>query len=189
MSIKDLLFWQPTRDYLKSITHTVTGRRLLVIINYCIWIFLFIVSFRLIRSNPNVFWQILLATIFAEIVERVIKAKVFWKRPLFERKDPLPQGLVKAWYQSGSFPSGHTSKAVFFLLFILQYHVLNPIIYLFITLPLLFFRVLVGFHYPIDLFGGLIVGIFSWVLVRGLFFPPFLVESVHSLFNFVFFIH
>ncbi|MCL4384368.1 phosphatase PAP2 family protein [Patescibacteria group bacterium] len=188
MTPKGLLFWQPSHDYLRLLTKTATGRRFLVIVNYCIWVFLFLVSFHLIRFQANIFWQLLLATTIAEFVERLVKARLFWKRPLFERKDPIPHGLVKTWYQTGSFPSGHTSKAVFFLLFLLQYPVLNPILYLVVVVPLLCFRVLMGFHYPIDILGGILVGLLSWSVVHNLVFSPYLVESVHLIFNTVFFI-
>ncbi len=184
-----ILFWQPQRDYLRSLSHTLWGKKTLVVLNYLIWFYLFYVSYRLIKTDANIFWQIAIACIIAEVIERLLKAKIFWKRPLFEHRDQIPPGLVKKWYQTGSFPSGHTSKAVFFFLFILHYHVMSPIIYLLITIPLLLFRVLVGFHYPIDMLGGLIVGISSWLVVYQLTFPRFLIESIHKIFNFVFFIH
>lgn len=187
--LKSIFFWQPRNDYLRLMTKNTFGKKSLIILNYLIWLFLFYISYLLIKSQTNIFWQILLATIIAEIFERLIKAKVFWKRPLFKRKDPVPDGLVKKWYETGSFPSGHTSKAVFFLLFIIQYQTINPMLFLAVTVPLLFFRVMVGFHYPIDLLGGLVVGLTSWILVHQLVFPPFLVESIRRIFNFVFLIH
>ena len=189
MTKNGIWFWQPTTDYLKIATQSVLGRRLVIIANYLIWLFLFFISYRLIRFSANLFWQILVATIIAEIIERTIKSRVSWKRPLFERKDLLPGGLVKSWYQSGSFPSGHTSKAVFFFLMALQYSIINPFVFIVVTVPLLLFRVLVGFHYPIDMIGGVFVGLFSWLIVHQITFPPFLVESIHQIFNIVFFIH
>ena len=186
--MKSVFFWQPKHDFLKTMLKSRFGKKCLIIGNYLIWTFLFYISYRLIRFQTNIFWQILVATIIAEITERFIKSKVFWKRPLFERKDPLPPGLVKSWYMTGSFPSGHTTKACFFFLFILQYHIISPAIYLSVTIPLILFRVIVGFHYPIDLLGGLIIGIIAWYLVHQLTFPPVLVESIRPIFNFVFLI-
>jgi membrane-associated phospholipid phosphatase len=90
---------------------------------------------------------------------------------------------VERWYKTGSFPSGHTMKAVFFLLFILQYQVFSPVIYLLITISLLSFRVLAGFHYPIDMLGGLVLGLSIWLTTYRLQFPPFLVNFIRTIFN------
>lgn len=184
-----LLFWQPRTDFLQFFLKTRQCRRLLVILNYLIWLFLFFISYLLIRYKTNIFWQILTATVLAEVIERGIKSFVFWKRPLFTRQDPIPPGLVKSWYQTGSFPSGHTTKATYFFLFLLQNSVFSPIAYLLGVVPLIFFRVIVGFHYPIDLLGGIIVGAISWLIVHSLIFPSSMVEFIRIIFNFVFFIH
>lgn len=188
MTLHSLFFWQPHTDYLKKLIATFRGKELLIFLNYGIWPFLFFVSYLLIKNDTNIFWQILFATIVAEIVEKFIKSKVFWKRPMFLRQDPVPPGLVKKWYETGSFPSGHTTKAVFFGLFLLQYGLFHPS-YLFIVLPLLLFRVLVGFHYPIDVLGGIAIGTTTWLLVRFIQMPEVLNNLVRVIFNFVFLIH
>jgi membrane-associated phospholipid phosphatase len=53
---------------------------------------------------------------------------------------------------------------------------------------LLLFRVLAGFHYPIDVIGGILIGTLLWLITHQLIFPLFLVETVRTIFNFVFFI-
>ncbi|MCX6726507.1 MAG: phosphatase PAP2 family protein, partial [Candidatus Shapirobacteria bacterium] len=151
MKPKSILFWQSKFDFLKYLESFAIGKINLIIFNYAIWFFLFYLSFSLIKFNINIFWQILFATISAEIIERIIKSKVYWRRPMFARHDTTPVGLVDKWYKTGSFPSGHTIKAVFFFLFCLQYHIFLPIAFLAIVTPLLFFRILIGFHYPIDM--------------------------------------
>jgi membrane-associated phospholipid phosphatase len=187
-SIKSILFWQPKRDYLRWFEKTIFGKKTLIVLNYIIWLFFFFVSFLLIKTNTNIFWQILFATIIAEVIERFIKSKVYWCRPLFTRKDKTPIGLIDRWYKTGSFPSGHTIKAIYFFLFIIQYHVFSPVLFLVIVLPLLTFRVIIGFHYPIDMIGGIVVGWLIWLSSKWIILPLFLTQIIKTIFNFVFFI-
>ena len=188
MNKKSLFFWQPSVDYLRLLSSTKLGRLSLIILNYAIWVFFFYLSFLLIRTNFSIFWQLFFATIIAETVERLIKKKVFWRRPMFVRHDLTPTGLVDKWYRSGAFPSGHTIKAAFFLLFILQYPVFSIPLFLAICLSLLFFRILVGFHYPIDVLGGALIGLLIWIPVHLINFSPSLNYYLQLIFNTLFFI-
>lgn len=138
----------------------------MIFLNYFIWIFFIFVSFLLVFKDINIFWQLFVCTLFGEIIEKYGKSHALWKRPFFARHDHVPTGLVESWYETGSFPSGHTLKATYFFLFTLQYGVISPVIFLGIVIPLLLFRVLVGFHYPIDMFGGAIFGFLLWFLVK-----------------------
>lgn len=183
---KKFLFWQPKTDYLRWFQKTNFRQKILIVLNYIIWLFFFFVSFILIKSKINIFWQILFATIIAEIIERIVKKKVTWCRPMFEHKDETPAGLVDSWYKTGSFPSGHTIKAVYFFLFILQYQIINPYLFLVFVLPLLTFRVLVGFHYPIDMIGGVFLGFTIWFMSKGIILPSNLTNIVQQVFNFIF---
>ena len=182
------LFWQPKFDFLKALNRTRFGKYSVIFLNYAIWLFLFYISFLLIRFQTNIFWQILIATVTGELIEKYGKSHALWRRPLYERNDKTPTGLVDRWYKTGSFPSGHTIKAVFFFLFILQYHVFSPSLYLGITLPLLFFRILIGFHYPIDMLGGCLMGVIIWFATRQIVFPSLLTQIIRDIFNFVFLI-
>lgn len=183
MFLKSILFWQPRQSLFKILCRTSFGTKILIILNYLIWLILFFVSYLLIKSDANIFWQLLLATLFAEIIERFSKAFLFWSRPISKYKHNLPKGLVKSWYDTGSFPSGHTSKAFFFLLFLHQYQLFDINIFLIVTIPLLLFRVAVGFHYPIDILGGLFVGYISWLISKEIIFPPFLVDFIKNIFD------
>lgn len=184
----NFLFWQPKTDYLRLLSSSKFGRQILVFLNYAIWLFFFYLSYLLIKSHFYLFWTLLLATLLAELIERLIKKKVFWRRPMFLRHDQTPSGLVDKWYRSGAFPSGHTIKATFFFLLLLSFPVFPLWIFFLIVIPLLFFRVLVGFHYPADILGGFIIGTLVWLLIFSLkIITPF--DSLFSLiFNFVFFI-
>lgn len=181
-------FWQPKTDYLRLLSSTLFGRYLLILLNYSIWIFFFYLSYLLIKNNFLTFWQLLFATLLAETIERTIKKKKYWQRPMFLRHDQTPIGLVDKWYHSGAFPSGHTIKATFFFLFIIQTPVFSLPLFLLICLSLLIFRIMVGFHYPIDILGGAIIGIIIWLPVHLINFSPSFNLYLQTIFNTIFFI-
>jgi len=182
MSLKNLLFWQPKQNLLNLANRSKTGRFLLVTLNYLIWVFFIFLSLKLVKQDANIFWQLFLSTLITEVIERSCKSFFFWSRPICKYKYSLPKGLVKSWYNTGSFPSGHTSKAVFFLLYSIQYAVFPQNQFLLIVAPLLAFRILVGFHYPIDILGGIFVGFFSWLICHNIIFPHIAVNLIQSIF-------
>jgi membrane-associated phospholipid phosphatase len=145
MKKNPFLFWQPRYDFLAFMESTQLLKILLVFLNYAIWVFLFYISYLLISQNINLFWEILTATLISELIEKKIKKKVYWRRPLFIHRHTTPPGLVDRWYNTGSFPSGHTIKAVLFFLLLIATPVFSPFLYLLIVIPLLFFRILIGF--------------------------------------------
>jgi membrane-associated phospholipid phosphatase len=188
--IKEILFWQPKKDWFKSTSDLRNGRKFLIIINYVIWIFLFYVSYLLIRQNANIFWQLLVATVVSEIIEKIFKTKSLWKRPLYKNNNILPTGFLKSWYQKGSFPSGHAMKAAFFMLFVIQYQVMiGPVGFLLVVVPLISARIILGLHYPVDILGGIIMGIILWFLVKDITFPDIMVNSFKTIFDLVFLIN
>ena len=182
------LFWQPKKDWFKEISSYKFGNRFLVLTNYLIWFYFFYVSYKLVGQHPNTFWQLLIATVLSETVEKYLKIQPLWKRPVHNRNNTIPDGFLKSWYHKGSFPSGHTIKTAFFLLFILQYQVISPTQFLTVTTPLLFFRLLVGFHYPIDIIGGAIIGSLIWLLTHQIIAPDAWTQLIHVIFNTVFLI-
>lgn len=183
--IKSLLFWQPRQNYFARLTKTVFGTRFLLAINYSIWLFLAVISFLLIQKQPSLFGQLFIATFLAETIERLSKTFFFWSRPIGKQQQTLPAGLVKSWYNTGSFPSGHTSKVTFFFLFLLRYPVFPPFIYCLISLPLVLFRVIVGFHYPIDIIGGLLVGLVVYSLASFFTTPQFLTQFIELILSYL----
>lgn len=186
---KNFLFWQPKTDWFKKISKYKYGNYFLVFINYIIWIFLFFISYLLIKKETNIFWQLFLATFISEIIEKFLKIQPLWRRPLHSGNNTLPNGLLKSWYKKGSFPSGHAIKATFFLLFVLQYSgIVNPLIFIIIIIPLVLIRIFLGLHYPIDVLGGIIFGILIWIPIHFLTFPIFLNNFIKIIFNFIFFI-
>ncbi|HWS48464.1 MAG TPA: phosphatase PAP2 family protein [Candidatus Methanoperedens sp.] len=183
----NILFWQPSTDWFKKVSKVKHGHKFLVFINYIIWFFLFYISFILIRGNTNLFWQLFVATVIGEVIEKVLKVKSFWKRPMYLNNNTIPNGLLKTWYQNGSFPSGHTIKAIFFLIFILQNPgLVNPAFFITVVSPLLLIRIFLGLHYPIDILGGSVFGLIIGLTVGQIQFPNFLIEFIKPIFNLVF---
>lgn len=187
-SFKSFFFWQPKKDYLRILLARPTGHRLILFLNYALWPFLFIICWIHIYHQANIFWQILTSIVITEFIERIAKHRFFWKRPLYERRDQLPSGLVKRWYTSGSFPSGHMVRAAYFFFLVLQYSFFSPQIFLAYTIPLMIFRVFVGFHYPVDMLGGVLIGFLAWFSTHTLFFPAQLNFLIRSIFDIVFFV-
>lgn len=189
MFTKNILFWQPYTDYLRLLSSSKSGRIILIFLNYIIWLFFFYLSFLLIKYDFSFFWLLLLATLLAEIIERLLKKKKLWCRPMFLRHDSTPAGLVDKWYRSGAFPSGHTIKATIFLLFLIFVPVFPLWLFFLIVIPLLWFRVLVGFHYPVDVFGGIVIALLIWLLISSLKIITPIDSYLRYIFNTVFLIN
>lgn len=184
-----LLFWQPSVDWFKKISQKKNGNFFLVFFNYCLWIFLFYVSYCLIKPDKNLFWQLFLATILSEIFEKLLKKQVFWPRPLHLRENCIPNGMIKSCYKHGSFPSGHSIKIAFFFILLVQNPGVFPLLpYSIVTFFLAFSRVVLGLHYPIDLLGGFIIGGILGIFIGQINFPLVLIEFIQPIFNLIFFI-
>lgn len=94
-------------------------------------------------------------------------------RIFFFRARPFVSGVVNQLVAhnpaEASFPSGHTTvmfALAFSLLFVNRKW---GAVYLIIALISAFSRVVVGVHFPMDILGGILVGLLSAILVRWLF--------------------
>lgn len=190
MSKKDTswLFWQPSVGLLKYFENSPFSY-LLIILNYIIWPFLFYISILLIKVDINNLLHLFIATFFGEIIEKYGKNYLHfkWQRPFYNQETKVPKGLVNRYYQAGSFPSGHTIKTTYFFLFLILFPVFNPTLFLLITVPLLIFRVSIGFHYPIDIIGGFFIGMILFFISRFIFFSPQLAIFFNTCFSKIFY--
>ncbi|CAF1120233.1 unnamed protein product [Adineta ricciae] len=100
-------------------------------------------------------------------------------RPIVNHNDVLSIGPDKF-----SFPSGHTSRAVFLLFYFIQTsffkHIPSPVIIIWLSLVVAS-RVILGRHYISDVIAGIFFGIFECsVIVR---LTPFVTRLVFSIFG------
>lgn len=165
----NFLFWQPTDLTKFPFSSYLFAPPSIYFFNYLIWVAIISFGFFLFRKNPRKALLFFLLLLFGEILESILKKFSPWPRPL-PPNFSLPSLIIKANYQGGSFPSGHALKSGLLLSFLYQESVSKPI---FLTLAFfllfsLFFRVIIGFHYPIDIFGGFIFGLFLGSLKRPL---------------------
>jgi undecaprenyl-diphosphatase len=70
---------------------------------------------------------------------------------------------------SRSFPSGHASFFFGISTVLFFYNKKLGIIFFLASLPIVFARIYCGIHWPLDMVGGLIVGIFSGILIIKIF--------------------
>ncbi|MFA6602373.1 MAG: phosphatase PAP2 family protein [Candidatus Shapirobacteria bacterium] len=182
----NLLFWQPKTDYYLFVSRLPFGKSLVIFLNYSIWLFMAYWSALLIKADINYFGRLFVITVLAEIIEKVGKSLRFWPRPFYYHHHSTPSGLIDRWYKTGSLPSGHTIKATYFLLFLIQTQVFSPLVFLIIVVPLILYRILIGFHYPIDVLIGIVIGILLWLAFNTLVTPPNLVVHFATFFNWFF---
>lgn len=154
--MRDLLFWQPA--IYPNIAYVAW-----VIFNYLPFVLLAIGFVLLFRSSRRVSFVFLLLLVTAQVIELILKSIPLWRRPFVQQGiTNIPPIFVSNYYSSGSFPSGHASKLTILALFLYIYLRPNRLqkigIGLFF-LPFVLGRVILGLHYPIDIFGGLALGL------------------------------
>ncbi|MFZ2153602.1 MAG: hypothetical protein WAV41_06155, partial [Microgenomates group bacterium] len=74
----------------------------------------------------------------------------------------------------------------FFLLLLLHYQ-LFFLAFILVIVPLLYFRVLIGFHYPIDIIGGIVIGAVIYFLVTYIQMPPVINQYIQNIFSVIFY--
>jgi len=148
---------------------------------YLIWVMAvvaFIWWFEIARTRPSKNWPLLgrkkwleigemfLSIIWSVILNQLIGLFHFRVRPFVEH-DVIQ--LINAPYGVKSFPSDHTCVAFALALTVWFYNKkLGTFLLAFASLVGLS-RIFVGVHYPLDVIGGIFVGIFSASLIRLLF--------------------
>ena len=100
--------------------------------------------------------------IISYIISFFLKKSIYAERPfVWLNLDTL----VKHKDMYMSFPSGHTTFSFALAMTIFLYNKKMGIITLFLALFVALGRVLVGVHYPLDIFAGMIIGVFFPILI------------------------
>ncbi len=112
-----------------------------------------------IKKKPQIAWSFLLATIIYLIVLNFLKEYFNFKRPPAVL-DPETFYLAGKAYMKRSFPSGHTTT-IFALCGVISFYYRSlkiRTIALIAAILVGFSRVLIGVHWPADVFGGAALG-------------------------------
>jgi len=131
---------------------------------YSLWIFGLVMLWYLFK-NRRIFWT----SLFAAILSRGVFTIII--RSLYHRTRPfvvLP-GAIRLIAQDpaeASFPSGHTAFLFAIAFAVYLYDKTIGSILILAALVMSFARVYTGVHYPLDIVGGIAVGLVSALMVK-----------------------
>ena len=107
------------------------------------------------RRRPDIIWALLIAAVFATLWVHGIKPLVEHLRPASVLSNDVIH-IIGITLHKGSFPSGHTATAFTLagVICLLRAHPVVMIIALILATLAGFSRVVVGAHWPMDIFAG-----------------------------------
>jgi len=121
-------------------------------------------------SRFKKYWRMIIeAFISATFARLVIVGFIRWILP---RARPFVENQVNLLLEhapSSAFPSGHAAFYFAISTIVYCYNKRLGILFFIGSFLIGFGRIFVGFHWPTDIFAGMIVGIFSGLLVRKIF--------------------
>ena len=130
---------------------------------------------------------LLTASFFALLFNYFIA--LIWKhpRPILDLENKNIKVLLKTVYNWKSFPSDHTTLSFIFVFipFFLGINFYFFFFLLFLASLISFSRIYVGVHYPRDILGGFLVGLFFSVL--SFWFLENITQVIYNYFNSLFF--
>ena len=107
------------------------------------------------RKRPDIIWAILIAAVFATLWVHGLKPMVGHLRPAAVLPDDVIH-IIGVTLHKGSFPSGHTTTAFTLagILCLSRIHIAITITAIILATLAGFSRVMVGAHWPMDIFAG-----------------------------------
>ena len=128
--------------------------------------FLIFLIFIFLIKNFKRYWRPIVKTVSAGILARLGFTEIirfFYKRPrpFVENK----VNLLLNHSSSSSFPSGHAAFYFAISTVIYSYNKKAGLLFFLASFLISFSRVFVGIHWPSDILGGVLIGIFSGLLI------------------------
>lgn len=135
------------------------ARWLIVLVVCSVCAMVFSRSLRLRHAVREVFWSVCIAIILATSLSTLfLRPRPFVAHPDVRLLIPIPYNT--------SFPSGHTATAVAIACAVFVADPFVGGIAIVLAAFVAMGRIAVGVHYPSDIVGGIIIGLFSYALVR-----------------------
>lgn len=115
---------------------------------------------RLRQAGGKAFWAFVLSGIFAQIIKHIIgrPRPRLWKEGVEHFGPTLASGL-------DSFPSGHTTNSMAVALVLSYYYPKGAPVFMGAASFVAATRLLGGSHFPLDIMGGILVGLISGLIV------------------------
>jgi len=162
--------------FLFDLIHNLSGKSIyldyvfIFIANYLILIFPIIVFLFLIFSQDkkkrrDIFLLSFSGTIFIYLFNFLLQKIYFRERPFVVLNF---SSLINISPLEASFPSTHTALAFIFAFVIFNIDKRLGVISFLFALLIGLSRIFVGVHWPSDVFGGIILSLFTFLIVKGL---------------------
>lgn len=122
-------------------------------------------SFDKLKQKTKEFTLLFFTGFFAWFLSLLLKYLFVEDRPFVSL-----QGIVPLWHEVGyAFPSSHSAVFMAIAFAIFLEHKRMGIYFIFFAIIIGLARIVAGVHYPIDILGGFILGIFVSYLVKFLY--------------------
>ena len=132
---------------------------------YLIWVCALVIPFLILKSEPHDIVRIVVAVVLTFTISEVLKTLTSVPRPFVVADvEPLISVPQREFY--ASFPSGHAAFTAALATGLFFTDKLAGLAFFVIAVLVGWGRVLVGVHYPLDIFGGFGVGITIAVAVN-----------------------